>query len=312
MTHRTAAWAALFTALATGAVACTLLVKTSDLAGASAAGEAAASKGCPPDGAVTFCDDFDHGLPAQVWDSKSLGYVKGTIDTDPYDAAPSPPNTLLVDVPFDPEAGSFVNGPILTRTFNGEHDAGVTYKTLVVSYDMHVEDITPDNSACSGCDIFSPFYLTLVAEAGTAYAYVDQGDLRIGVGGAGEQIKSFFDRPDAGAGGWLHTELTIDVQSHTATVAFDGAVQAMATLEPNWPSSGVSIALSMGAGVIIPPMKLHVRYDNVILDAKSFVGGRVLQRPLTVKSQPFSVQEEAHNLRGSWHRRVPFEHSYIS
>jgi hypothetical protein len=211
---------------------------------------------------ASFCDDFDTVALAVRWESR-FTYANCVIQQDPYDAAPSPPNTLLATIP---DAGTVNREAFLTKHFVGNFTHfDIGFDILVAAGDtgnfygaiLPLTISAPDNTN----------YLTYYLYSHGAYAY-EQHQYSDG-GGSAAQSPNWFDWPHIGK--WQHLDIAIDLATDGGkpmlTVTLDGTIVEYFALSSVW-HLGPSVALQFG--ITYPygtSTEWDLRYDNVTVNA---------------------------------------------
>jgi len=211
---------------------------------------------------ATFCDDFDTTSLAVDWGSL-FAYPGSTIDIDPCDAAPSPPNTLLGVIPGVDGGG---REAYLNRGFTG------SFTHFELSFALRMEQVDTGNPYGS----LLPFNVWTYDDAGPGYhsvqlylyataAHMYEVDVFPDGGGGAQQFPNFFQAPVVGT--WSKFDMAIDLKPDggpaSLTVTLDSVVVRNDTLLPGW-TLGQKMLLQFGMYYpygTVTPWKL--RFDNV-------------------------------------------------
>ena len=212
---------------------------------------------------ATFCDDFDTTALAIKWESLNVT-PPASLDIVPFDAAPSPPNTLLGIIP-SPDAGG--GAGFVTRHFVG------TYTHIGLSFMVRLEQTDPYPSHVTpfGIEVNDPVlgYYHAYAElywngdAGGASAWIRETDQLPDGGMQGQQTPSLFQAPVLGK--WSLFEIRIDAAPDggppSMVILLDTVVVLTSNLLPGW-TFGPKVELDFGMFYGSSPNS-QARFDNV-------------------------------------------------
>jgi hypothetical protein len=216
-------------------------------------------------GPVVFCDDFDTLDLAVAWTSRFL--QGASVDRDPYDAAPSPPNTLLVQTPgVDASSGPRLGYIAKTIEGNFQH-LEVSFWLLVEADDLSdaiipVRILVPSASP--------PAYQSIDFYMFATRAYPAEFAIQSDGGFAGYQLGDLFASPRVGIKTVISItiDLNPDAGPPTLTVREDGTVQGYypASLRlPGW-KLGPKVEVRLGATLYGPNASgWRLRFDDVVV-----------------------------------------------
>jgi hypothetical protein len=217
---------------------------------------------------ATFCDDFDTTSLAARWDTFTVG-AGGTLGQDPSDAATSPPNTLLVNIPLGTVLDEFTRDAYLHKHLTGP----ITHIDVSFDLRMEVEDTVSDAgkvqvAAISGTDSTGTVNSAAIY-VGLEGGFNDEHHIYPDGGADDHTSAKWFVNPVAGQ--WVRVEIALDFPGDGGVGQYSTSLNSSVVLHGPFAGAwtfGTTPQVEIGITYAYQTLAAwQVRYDDVVIHA---------------------------------------------